>query len=474
MSGTATIRVTHLVTTNAFAGLERHVLRLAAKQRSLGAEVTVACPPKATRMRDEAAACDVPIIPATRHLWLAAVAAEIIKQPPQILHAHDGRGAALMAAMAPVLPSVLVRSQHFVRPGSVERPGLAGAGSRMAHRLINRRLAGYVAVSGSVAEFARGRNETGRAKVRVIAPGVTPPKRDAVDRAVELRRNAPGPIVSFAGRIEPERRLETLVEAAPGILREVPECRFVVAGDGTALPELKLQARRLGVASKFEWPGWVAEPDEVLARSHVFVNTLPWEGYGMAMAEAQGYALPVVATTTGASPELVEDGETGILVPPTDAAALQEALIRLTSDRPYAEQLGTKARESAVRHTMDNTAVRPPWSSTKSCWRIAMTGRASCANLPQRRGGRVPPAGAPAARGLRPRRAPRLPAAVVGGRQHGRSAPRLTTCRCTSSTSAGAGASDPVLVRRSAGSAGSCARSSPTSSTCTRSPTASR
>jgi glycosyltransferase involved in cell wall biosynthesis len=208
---------------------------------------------------------------------------------------------------------------------------------------------GYVAVSQTVADAARARQETGGGEVAVIAPGIELPTSDALERAERLRARSAQRIVAFVGRLEAERRIDVLLAAIPRVRERLPNCHFVIAGSGGAEAELKGLARELDVEGAVTWTGWVPKPDPVLASAHVYVNTLPWEGFGMAMAEAMSFGLPVIAVASGASPEMVEDGVTGILVPPGDVGALADAIVDLASDEPRAAEMGGVARDRATR-----------------------------------------------------------------------------------------------------------------------------
>ena len=137
----------------------------------------------------------------------------------------------------------------------------------------------------------------------------------------------------------------------------MPECRFVIAGAGSAEEDLKSRTRQLGIEDAVEWTGWLPEIASLLGASHIYVNTWPWEGFGMATAEAMGAALPVVAVDSGASPELVAPGVTGLLVPPADSAALAAALCDLLADRERMALMGAAGRERSVaRYSMRATA----------------------------------------------------------------------------------------------------------------------
>jgi L-malate glycosyltransferase len=351
-AGARDLRVLHLVTSDAYAGLERHVVQLAGELARLGCVAEIACPPTAARLRAEALERNIAVLPARteprRRGWLFDVAHSIVRGPARSVHMHDGRSAVAGALLAPLAGGLVVRTQHFMRPASAERTGLAQAGSLTLHRQLNRNLDGYVAVSEAVALAAIERRETGRAKMAVIPPGIELPDPAAVADASAWRRHASSPIVVFAGRLEPERHLEILMRAAPTILQAVPGSRILIAGSGSSEDTLKRLCIDLGIDHAVEWAGWVPDSASVFARGNVYVNTCPREAFGMAVAEAMTWGLPVVAVDSGGNRELVDHGRTGLLVPPADSPALASSIVRLLGDPETARALGDAGRARAV------------------------------------------------------------------------------------------------------------------------------
>jgi len=250
--------------------------------------------------------------------------------------------------LAHLADAVLLRAQHFTHPASATRSGLRRRVSLGLHRALNRQLDGYIAVSRAVADGARERREAERAEVVVIPPAIDLPPAEAISRAREERARLPGPVVVFAGRLENERCLDVLLRAIPLVRERLPDCRFVLAGSGAAESDLRALATGLGVEDTITWTGWVADTYSVLGQAHVYVNTWPREGFGMAMAEAMALGLPVVAVDAGASAELVDPGVTGLLVAPGDSAALASALAHVLSDRDLLARMGRAASERAL------------------------------------------------------------------------------------------------------------------------------
>lgn len=187
------------------------------------------------------------------------------------------------------------------------RPGLV--------RALLRRAAAVICVSETVAAGVRAAG----VEVVVIPNGVRVPE--------EVGMPAVPPEVLYVGRLSPEKNLDTLVEA-------VGDLNLVVAGDG---PLRERVPNALGAVPH-------AEVERLLERASVVVAPCEREGFGLAAAEAMAFARPVVAAAGGALLELVDDGETGVLVPPRDVAALRGAVERLLADQHLRERLGRAAR----------------------------------------------------------------------------------------------------------------------------------
>jgi glycosyltransferase involved in cell wall biosynthesis len=149
------------------------------------------------------------------------------------------------------------------------------------------------------------------------------------------------------GRFVAEKGHRHLLEAAARIERTKPGAHWVLVGAGELEASLKHQARGLGLESRVHFTGWRDDIPEVLAVSDVFVLPSESEGFGRVVVEAMAMARPVVATAVGGVPEIVQDGQTGILVPPSDPAALADAVRSLLDDPARASRLGAAGRARA-------------------------------------------------------------------------------------------------------------------------------
>lgn len=157
----------------------------------------------------------------------------------------------------------------------------------------------------------------------------------------------PENVIAAAGRFVPEKGFDLLIDAFARIAPENPRWRLVIYGDGPERAALESQAAATGVADRVALPGAVKDLPAHLARASVFALPSRTEGFGNVLAEAMAVGRPVAAFDCPTGPgELVRDGETGILVPAADRAALAAALRRLISDGALRARLGAAAAEA--------------------------------------------------------------------------------------------------------------------------------
>jgi glycosyltransferase involved in cell wall biosynthesis len=206
---------------------------------------------------------------------------------------------------------------------------------RFAERLLARRAAKVICITESLARFNREQVGLPAEKIAVIHYGLDEPPTAWAPDELEL---PDGKIVAAVARLVPQKGLDVAVEALAGI-----DATLVVLGEGPERERLEARARALGV--RLLLPGRVGDVASVLRRADVLVHPARWEGFGLALLEAMLAGLPVVATRVSSIPEIVADGETGLLVPPDDPAALRTALERVLAEPGG---LGSAGRERAL------------------------------------------------------------------------------------------------------------------------------
>jgi L-malate glycosyltransferase len=133
---------------------------------------------------------------------------------------------------------------------------------------------------------------------------------------------------------------------------------FVVVGEGELRPALERQDQALGLANRFHLPGAQRDVPEFLAGLDVAVLSSRSEGLSNAVLEYMAAGRPVVATAVGGNPRLIEDGVTGLLVPPDDPAALARAVARLLREPELAARLAREGRRRVEAHYSREAMVR--------------------------------------------------------------------------------------------------------------------
>jgi glycosyltransferase involved in cell wall biosynthesis len=154
-------------------------------------------------------------------------------------------------------------------------------------------------------------------------------------------------LIGSVARLVPVKGLHYLVAAMPGIMRQCSGAHLVLAGDGDQRPGLESLARELGVADRVHCLGFRRDAAAVTAALDVFVLPSLNEGQGRVLVTAMALGVPIVATSVGGVPEVVENDRQGVLVPPEDSQALAQAVARLLRDGEYARALGAAGRARA-------------------------------------------------------------------------------------------------------------------------------
>jgi glycosyltransferase involved in cell wall biosynthesis len=151
-------------------------------------------------------------------------------------------------------------------------------------------------------------------------------------------------VVGMIGRLEPVKGPQYFIESAKRVLEAYPNVKFLVAGDGSLRNKLETRCRQSGIWDKFIFTGWQEDITQILAILDILVLPSLNEAVGRILIEAGACGVAVVATKVGGVPEIVKDGQTGILVSPRDPEALADAVILLLKDEEKRKSMGRLAR----------------------------------------------------------------------------------------------------------------------------------
>lgn len=273
---------------------------------------------------------------------------------PDVFHAHMsspvaakwGLTAAVLAGVRAVLGTVQVISDY-----------VPDRSTRLQLRLLATQVDAYLAVSREIATGLVADYGWPAAKIEVVHNAVEA-ERFGVAAPPGLRGELGAgdrPLVLTSARLSEQKGLPVLLEAAA----EVSEAVFALAGDGPERVRLEGLADRLGVAERVRFLGRRDDIPELLAACDVFALPSLYEGTSLAVLEAMAARRAVVSSAIGGTEELIDDGASGLLVPPGDAGALAAALRGLLADPGLRERLAASARARVERDfTREGMAAR--------------------------------------------------------------------------------------------------------------------
>ncbi|MEX5721405.1 glycosyltransferase [Geodermatophilus maliterrae] len=237
----------------------------------------------------------------------------------------------LSAATLPRVPVIGVAHLPMPMPG----PRIA----RLV-RATASHLAAVVGVSSGAAREVEQLLGLGEGTVRVVHNGVPEP---------EERRAVPAPpgrvVVGAVGRLHEQKGFDVLLRAVAGL----PEVHVVVVGDGQERAGLERLAADLGLHGRVSWLGWSDHASGYVRSFDVLAVPSRYEGLPLVVLEAMLGRVPLVVTPVGGIPDAVRDGESGLVVPVDDVAALRSALARLAADPGLGHRLAAAAEVEARR-----------------------------------------------------------------------------------------------------------------------------
>jgi len=369
------VRLLQFVTLFASGGTERQVMNLAYGLDRARFDVHLACFKRWGDFLERIVASGRPLaeyavdrIYSPHGLWQAArFARDLRRERIDVVHTYGFKVNVFG------IPAARLSGARVVVAGIRDTCDQLTAAQRRLQRLVCR-MADVVAVNAEAIKSCLVADGYDPASVAVIHNGIElsrfdrPPQPGRVRR--ELGLPAEAPLVAVLARLHPVKGIEYFLEAAAAVASGFPSARFLVVGQGCILRDgvivetpykrqLEAAAERLGLAGRVVFTGFRLDIPDLLAE--VAVSVLPCignEGLSNSVLESMAAGVPVVATTVGGNPEAVEDGVSGLLVPPRDAEALARAIGAVLADPALAARLGHAARERVARHFSEAEMVR--------------------------------------------------------------------------------------------------------------------
>lgn len=272
------------------------------------------------------------------------LARRVKEAPNPILHSHDTRSDLVSLIVSRLTGAPLIISNHAWHPAEFKRKVLEAIRVRLMH-----------AADLIISVSENTHQET-------LERGLPADKCMAMYSGIDLEPYAHAPpsqqarellgvseehfVVGNIARLWPEKEQASLIEAAGLLVERYPQVRFVIVGDGPLKDDLERQIRRAGLEKFVLMPGYREDFVAVLAALDAFAFPSSAEGTPMVIYSAMAMGVPIVASPVSGVGEIVEDGRSGLFIPPADAAAMAAAIEKLLEDPSLGERLGAAAKQS--------------------------------------------------------------------------------------------------------------------------------
>jgi len=208
----------------------------------------------------------------------------------------------------------------------------------------------------------------------VVGWGVPPEKVGVIYNGTDIHQGSPsinsgtnilfperseaeskGYTIISAGRLVPWKGFEVLIEAVAELRQEIPEIKLVIIGSGPDEQKLKVLSSKLEVNGNIIFKGSLSKEDlaSQIKSADIFILNTAYEGFSHQIIEAMAMGVPVVTTNVGGNPEIIKDGENGLLVGYNDREAIKAAILKLYKDRELGARLGRNGAESAEQYSVE-------------------------------------------------------------------------------------------------------------------------
>ena len=346
----------HIDTARSWRGGQNQVLLTVNGLRESGHRAALVAHPDGELRRRAQEGLELIPIASRSEMDLAAawrLARVLRRLEPDVIHAHDPHAVAMAALALSMSTSVRTpRAPALVAARRVDFHLKSNSFSRWKYRQVDC----FVAASEAIRQM-------------LVADGVSADRTATVHEGIDLQHveAAPpvnvhetfwlpheAPVVGNVAALVPHKGQRYLIEAAHRVVQEIPDARFIVLGEGELRAPLERQVQEHHLGKHVLLPGFRTDVLGCMKSFDVFAMSSVTEGLGTSLLDAMACERAIVATRTGGIPEVVEDGVTGLLVPPRDAEALAKAIRTLLTDRALRERLGKAGlRRVRERFTVD-------------------------------------------------------------------------------------------------------------------------
>ncbi len=342
------ITVLHTEASLGWGGQEIRVIQEAVRFTELGCRMLIACQ-QGSRIAEQARLAGLPVYIVRMRfpcdpLAMADILGIVREKGVDLLHTHSSRDSWIAGAAGRLFGIPVIRSRHLSTP---VHPGWSST-------FVYRYLADLIITSGiHIKEALERDNKLPPGKIVSIAAGADS-ERFALTISGKKIREELGlenafPLVGVIAILRSWKGHQYLLEAVKNVVAEFPEARFLIVGNGPWESNLRSKITELGIERYVIMTGFREDIPEIMAALDIFVlPSTASEATSQVIPQALLMGKPVIATNVGGLPELIENGVTGLLIPPGNAEALGEAVLQMATRRDQAAEMARNGRKKIL------------------------------------------------------------------------------------------------------------------------------
>lgn len=347
---TKALRILHTEASCGWGGQEIRILSESQRLAERGHHLTIATP-KHGMLYQRASQCpDIHVVDLPLHKKtignLLAVRRWLKANPVDVINTHSTKDACLVALAQCLLKRRIptVRTRHLSL--LIKREPFT--------RWLYTRATKHIVTTGTLIKSTlEQRNGYPADRITSVRTGIDLTryqKKDPRTAKADLGLAADKQYIILVANLRPSKGTHLLLEAWQRIEKCYPSWQVLIVGDGLHYPELKEQVKRLGLQSRVKMVGHQDYPEKWLQASDLFVLPTFTEGVSQSVMQAMAVGLPIITTPVGSTTDILEEGVTGILIPPGEPEAIVRAITDLIDNKSKREMLGNNAHAFAQAH----------------------------------------------------------------------------------------------------------------------------
>ncbi len=344
------LSILHTEASKGWGGQEIRILQEAVRFAESGYRVSIACQ-KDSLIAKNAATSGLPVYIVSMRFPLDPMAITeflhiIKKEKIDVIHTHSSKDSWNAGIAGRISGVPIVRSRHLSTP----------VGNRWFTTFVYRYLCDAIITSGTqIKEALINNNSLDPAKIYSIAAGVdterynTNVSGDRIRDELSLMESMP--VVGVVAILRSWKGHKYLIEAVPKVVSVYPDAKFLIVGDGPKWDDLKKQVHDLGIDRNVNMTNFRNDIPEIIAALDMLVlPSIASEATSQVIPQALAMGKPVIATNVGGLPEIIDDGVTGLLIPPRDHEAISNAVIWMTQHREETYKMAMEGRKKILEN----------------------------------------------------------------------------------------------------------------------------